>query len=180
MTTILYVEDNFQNFRLVNRMLQLEKRGYDVHQAEDGETALKMAPELAPDLILMDINLPDITGIEVTKRLKENPAMQEVPIVALTANAMVGDRERFLAAGCDGYLRKPISRDELREALKTFLPAAQTKASIPAEETDSKKKTTTDESKSKVAAAKAKNENKKSKAKVESKVVKRSKGQQEQ
>lgn len=129
MTIILYVEDNFQNFRLVSRMLRLEKKNYDIHQAEDGETALKLAPELNPELILMDINLPDITGIEVTKRLKAMPEMQGIPIIALTANAMVGDKERFLAAGCDGYLRKPISRDELRGALAEFLEPEATKAS---------------------------------------------------
>lgn len=131
MATILYVEDNFQNFRLVNRMLRLEKKGYEVHQAEDGETALKVAPTLNPDLILMDINLPDITGTEVTKRLKDDPDMKATPIVALTANAMVGDRERFLAAGCDGYLRKPISREELRATLREFLPNIQNGDDVP-------------------------------------------------
>jgi len=129
MSKILYVEDNFQNFRLVNRMLNLERKGYEVSQAPDGLTALKMAEEILPDLILMDINLPDITGIEVTKRLKAMESFKKVPIIALTANAMVGDRERFIEAGCDGYLRKPISREELRGALREFLESREAKAS---------------------------------------------------
>lgn len=122
MPKILYVEDNFQNYRLVMRMLKLEKTDhYDVAQAPDGKSALSMAAEWIPDLILMDINLPDIDGMEVTRRLKADPALGHIPVVALTANAMVGDRERFLSAGCDAYLRKPISRDELRDVIGEFL-----------------------------------------------------------
>lgn len=120
MPRILYVEDNFQNFRLVKRMLMHEPVDYDITQAEDGATALQIVEELMPDLILMDINLPDIDGAEVTRRIKDTAALKDIPVIALTANAMVGDRERYLGAGCDGYLRKPVSRDDLRTALKEF------------------------------------------------------------
>ncbi|HEC24257.1 MAG TPA: response regulator [Chloroflexi bacterium] len=121
MVKILYVEDNFQNFRLVTRMLMREPEGYEIIQAPDGKTALKLAAEWRPDLILMDINLPDIDGEEVTRRIKANPDLQHIPVIALTANVMVGDRERYLEAGCDGYLGKPIMREQLREALHRFL-----------------------------------------------------------
>ncbi len=121
MSRILYVEDNFQNYRLVMRMLQAEQNGYEISRAEDGTSALKLAAEIRPDLILMDINLPDIDGLEVTRRIKANPDLKDIPVVALTANAMVGDRERYLAGGCDGYLGKPIARAELRAALQKFL-----------------------------------------------------------
>jgi len=120
---ILYVEDNFQNYRLVMRMLSLEDKGYNVINAPNGESALRMASEDTPDLILMDINLPDIDGMEVTRRLKSDMGLRGIPVVALTANAMVGDRERYLEAGCDGYLRKPISRDELRETIAAYCKA---------------------------------------------------------
>jgi len=122
MARILYVEDNFQNYRLVMRILGAEDRGYEVFQASDGESGLRMAAEVIPDLIFMDINLPDISGDEVTRRLKANPTLQHIPVIALTANAMVGDKERFLEAGCDGYLHKPFSRAELRQVLDAHFP----------------------------------------------------------
>jgi two-component system cell cycle response regulator DivK len=122
MSRILYVEDNFQNYRLVMRMLAAEKdQTYEICQAPDGESALRMVGEFQPDLILMDINLPDIDGMEVTRRIRADERLSRIPIIALTANAMVGDRERYMAGGCDGYLRKPFSRAELREVLDQFL-----------------------------------------------------------
>ncbi len=122
MGKIMYVEDNFQNYRLVMRMVQSENGGsHEVFRAEDGAAALKLIHEIKPDLILMDINLPDIDGVEVTRRIKADPDLQGIPVVALTANAMVGDRERYLEAGCDGYLRKPISRADLRDVLSQYL-----------------------------------------------------------
>jgi two-component system cell cycle response regulator DivK len=121
MSKILYIEDNFQNFRLVKRMIELDKNGgHEVTQAPDGSSGLELAAELLPDLIFIDINLPDIDGVEVARRLKANAELGHIPLVALTANAMVGDRERYLDAGCDDYLRKPISRNELREVLAKF------------------------------------------------------------
>ncbi len=116
---ILYVEDNFQNKRLVRKMLAA--RGYEVIEAEDGLTGVEMALRERPDLILMDISLPGIDGVEATQRIKGLEGTQHIPVIALTANAMRGDRERFLAAGCDDYLSKPISMSELLEMLHKYL-----------------------------------------------------------
>ncbi len=116
---ILYVEDNFQNKRLVRKMLAA--RGYEVIEAEDGLTGVEMALHEQPDLILMDISLPGIDGVEATQRIKSFEATQHIPVIALTANAMRGDRERFLAAGCDDYLSKPISMSELLDMLRKYL-----------------------------------------------------------
>lgn len=121
MYKILYVEDNFQNFRLVMRMLMLEKQEHEIVQAATGLDGLRMAAELNPDLILMDINLPDIDGVECTRRIKEDPKLKHIPVVALTANAMVGDKEHYLSAGCDDYLRKPLNRADLQNVLASFL-----------------------------------------------------------
>jgi two-component system cell cycle response regulator DivK len=116
---VLYVEDNPQNMRLVRKMLQVG--GYTMIEAMDGNTGLALATREVPDLILMDINLPDIDGMEVTSRIKSDPNLAHIPIIALTANAMYGDRERFLAAGCDGYLAKPVSKTELLNTLSCYL-----------------------------------------------------------
>jgi two-component system cell cycle response regulator DivK len=117
--TILYIEDNPQNMRLVRKMLHVG--GYNILEAVDGLTGLDIAAEKVPDLILMDINLPDIDGIEATARIKADPQLAHIPVIALTANAMHGDRERFLAAGCDGYLAKPVSKTELLNTISFFL-----------------------------------------------------------
>ncbi len=119
MAKILYVEDNPQNMRLVKKMLGVG--GYDMLEAQDGMTGLAVATREIPDLILMDINLPDIDGVEVTTRLKSDPALKHIPIIALTANAMFGDREKYISAGCDGYLAKPISKTELLDMLGVYL-----------------------------------------------------------
>ncbi len=135
MSKILYVEDNYQNYRLIMRMLMLEQKQYELTQASTGADGLRLAAEIRPDLILMDINLPDIDGSECTNRLKADPALKHIPVVALTANAMVGDREKYLAAGCDGYMRKPITRGDLQKVLNTFVHgkvAAAVPASPPA------------------------------------------------
>jgi two-component system, cell cycle response regulator DivK len=117
---ILCVEDNPQNMRLVRKMLGAA--GYSIVEASDGLSGLRVAEEEMPDLILMDINLPDIDGMEATQRLKSNAVLARIPVVALTANAMPGDRERFLEAGCDGYLSKPITRTELLATVEQFIP----------------------------------------------------------
>lgn len=117
--TVLYIEDNPQNMRLVRKMLKVG--GYDMEEAMDGLTGIERVKEVMPDLILVDINLPDIDGIEVTNRIKSDPELQRIPIIALTANAMFGDRERYLEAGCDGYLAKPISKKELLGIVESFL-----------------------------------------------------------
>jgi two-component system cell cycle response regulator DivK len=116
---ILCIEDNPQNMRLVRKILK--HHGYDVLEALDGVSGVAMAERELPDLILMDINLPDIDGLEATRRIKENPKLAHIPIVALTANAMYGDEERILAGGCDGYISKPVSKGELVEIVATTL-----------------------------------------------------------
>jgi two-component system cell cycle response regulator DivK len=116
---ILYVEDNFQNKRLVRKILSA--RGYTILEADDGYTGVEMARNEMPDLIFMDINIPGIDGIEATQIIKSDPSTAHIPIVALTANAMRGDRERFLAAGCDDYRPKPISTSDLLDVVQRFL-----------------------------------------------------------
>ncbi len=116
---ILYIEDNPQNMRLVRKMLTVG--GYDMLEAHDGYTGVVLALKEKPDLILMDINLPDIDGIEATKRIRQSAETAKIPIIALTANAMHGDREIFLNAGCDGYLAKPVTRNELLNTVSYFI-----------------------------------------------------------
>jgi two-component system, cell cycle response regulator DivK len=116
---ILYIEDNPENRMLMRRVLISE--GYLMEEAVDGQTGLQKAAENPPDLILMDINLPEIDGYEVTARLKQLPNLIGVPIIAVTANVMRGDREKTLAAGCDGYIQKPIDIDLLPSQIEGFL-----------------------------------------------------------
>ena len=116
---ILYVEDNYQNKRLVRKILMA--RGFEVLEAEDGHTGVEMALSEMPDLILMDINIPGLDGIEATRLIKDSAEAAHIPVIALTANAMRGDRERFIAAGCDNYLPKPISTADLIGLIKDYL-----------------------------------------------------------
>ena len=116
---ILYIEDNPQNMRLVRKFLTLN--GYEMIEAVNGLSGIDKAAAEYPDLILMDINLPDIDGLEATARLKSSPGLSHIPVVALTANAMHGDRERFLSAGCDGYIPKPITKYELLSTIANLL-----------------------------------------------------------
>jgi CheY-like chemotaxis protein len=118
MAKILYVEDNPQNMRLVRKILNAA--GYDVLEAPNGISGITMATNELPDLILMDVNLPDINGLEAASRLKAS-SVSWIPIIALTANAMHGDRENCLAAGCDGYLAKPVMKNELLNTVALFL-----------------------------------------------------------
>ncbi len=116
---ILYIEDNPGNRTLVQRILLVED--YDVFEAEDGPTGIEIALREKPDLILMDMNLPDIDGYELTRRMHAIPELAHIPIVAMTANVMQGDREKTLAAGCCGYIPKPIDVDELPNQVARFL-----------------------------------------------------------
>ena len=118
--TILVVDDNQDNRELVVKVLTA--KGYQIHEAVDGEEALSKVAETRPDLILMDISIPKLDGYEVTRRLKSNDAFHAIPVIALTAHAMKGDREKALAAGCDGYISKPINVRELPDQIKPFLP----------------------------------------------------------
>ncbi len=116
---VLYVEDNFQNKRLVKKILNA--KGYEVLEAGDGLTGVEMVERERPHLVLMDINIPGIDGMEATALIKSSPHLAHIPIIALTANAMVGDRERILAAGCDEYLQKPINNATLVETVRRFI-----------------------------------------------------------
>ncbi len=117
--TILYVEDNFANRMLIRRVLEAE--GYRVLDAETAPEGIELAKANKPDLILMDINLPDMDGFEATGRLRAIEHLRDVPIIALTANVMKGDREKTLEAGCSGYIQKPIDVDRLPDQILAFL-----------------------------------------------------------
>ncbi len=116
---ILYIEDTPSNRLLVKRVLFVE--GYDVLEAPDGKAGLEIAQSEHPDLILMDMNLPDVDGYELTRRIRSIPDLSNVPVVAMTANVMHGDREKALEAGCIGYIPKPIDVDALPEQMAQFL-----------------------------------------------------------
>lgn len=105
--TVLIVEDNELNMKLFNDLL--EAKGYNVVQTRSGLTALDLAKEHRPDLILMDIQLPEVSGLEVTKWIKEDETIASIPIIAVTAFAMKGDEERIRQGGCEAYISKPIS-----------------------------------------------------------------------
>jgi CheY-like chemotaxis protein len=111
MPTILIVEDNEMNRDMLSRRLQ--RRGYEIVIAMDGEAGVAAAAEHRPDLVLMDMSLPVIDGWEATRRIKADPATSAIPVIALTAHAMAGDREKALAAGCDDYDTKPIELPSL-------------------------------------------------------------------
>jgi len=125
--TVLYIEDNFHNRRIVRKILQ--SRGYTVIEAEDGVSGLEMVCELKPPLILLDIGLPGMDGLEVIERIKADKELCDIPVIALTASAMRGDRERFLAAGCDDYMSKPIQAIELINMVAAHYPSANGKGS---------------------------------------------------
>ena len=116
---ILIVEDNPQNMSLMEMLL--EAKGYTLLKAIDGEEAIDVATTKRPDLILMDIQLPKMSGLEVTRRLRQLPAFNHIPIIALTAYAMKGDKEKFIEAGCDAYLPKPINTRELPRVISKML-----------------------------------------------------------
>ena len=119
-TTILLIEDNEQNSYLATFLL--EQHGYRVVAAPDGPQGIELARRLAPDLILLDIQLPTMDGHAVARHLRTLESLQAVPIIAVTSYAMVGDRENALAAGCNGYLEKPINPDTFVAEIVRFLP----------------------------------------------------------
>jgi len=116
--TILHIEDNADNRLLVRRLLLAE--GYEVVEAENGEKALTVLQNLHPDLILMDINMPDMDGYTLTGKIRENQVLAAIPVIAITANVMKGDRERTLQAGCDAYIDKPIDIDRFYEQVARY------------------------------------------------------------
>ena len=126
---MLIVEDNLQNMRMMEMVLQAG--GYALFEAFDGHSALEMAVSKRPDLIIMDIQLPVMSGVEVTRRLREMPEFKNVPIVAMTAYAMKGDRERFMADGFNAYVSKPINTRELPKLVAQMLAIFQAGGEIP-------------------------------------------------
>ena len=117
--TVLIVEDNELNMKLFNDLL--EAHGYATIQTRDGMEALELARNHRPDLILMDIQLPEVSGLEVTKWLKEDESLAKIPVVAVTAFAMKGDEEKIREGGCEAYIAKPISVSSFLDTVKSFL-----------------------------------------------------------
>lgn len=117
--TVLVVEDNELNMKLFNDLL--EAHGYRVLQTRDGLSALDIARRERPDLILMDIQLPEVSGIEVTKWLKEDDSLRSIPVIAVTAFAMKGDEEKIREGGCEAYISKPISVVSFLQTIDSFL-----------------------------------------------------------
>jgi CheY-like chemotaxis protein len=117
--TILVIEDNALNMKLVRTLLKVGK--YDIIEAIDAETGIQSARECKPDLILMDIQLPGMDGLNATKIIKEDPSLKNVKILALTSHAMEGDDKKALNAGCDGYIVKPIDTKNFLDTIGQYL-----------------------------------------------------------
>jgi CheY-like chemotaxis protein len=119
---ILYIEDNEDNILILKR--RLGRVGYDVSFAMDGAEGIRMAAELKPELILMDLSLPVLDGWEATRRLKAAPETRHIPVIALTSHAMVGEREKALAAGCDDFDTKPVEFQRMLGKIRALAPGA--------------------------------------------------------
>ncbi len=117
--TVLIVEDNELNMKLFHDLL--EAHGYDILETRDGMEALRIARDMRPDLILMDIQLPEVSGLEVTKWIKEDDNLRSIPVIAVTAFAMKGDEEKIREGGCEAYIAKPISVSHFLETVRKFL-----------------------------------------------------------
>ncbi|MBO0662645.1 response regulator [Jiella sp. MQZ9-1] len=120
--TVMIVEDNELNMKLFRDLLVAH--GYDTVQTRNGLEAVELARAHRPDLILMDIQLPEISGLDVTRQLKDDPELHPIPIVAVTAFAMKGDEERIRQGGCEAYISKPISVNRFMEVIRSFLDEA--------------------------------------------------------
>ena len=116
---VLCVEDNLSNMTLVARIVEAE--GHKLIRAEDGPLGLEALANERPDIVLLDINIPGIDGLTLARQIKDDPAVADIPVIATTANVLVGDRERCLEAGCDDYLPKPLDIKRLRELLRQYL-----------------------------------------------------------
>ena len=125
MPKILLVEDNEMNRDMLSR--RLERKGYQVVLAVDGQSGMELAQAESPDLILMDMSLPVMDGWEASRKLKADPRTRRVPIIALTAHAMAGDRERAIEAGCDDYDTKPVELPRLLGKIEALLPPKRIK-----------------------------------------------------
>jgi two-component system cell cycle response regulator DivK len=119
MPRVLYIEDDSNNRLLVRRILGAED--IDVDEADNARTGIDMAMQDPPDLILMDISMPGMDGLQATETIRNLPQIAHIPIIALTANVMEGDRERSISAGCDGYIGKPIDVDTFADQVLKFL-----------------------------------------------------------
>jgi CheY-like chemotaxis protein len=121
---LLYIEDNEDNLYMLTLWFDV-LGGYEIVSAPDGAAGIAMAAAELPDLILMDLNLPEIDGWEATRRLKADPATRDIPIIALTAHAMAGDREKAIATGCDDFETKPVEFDRLLAKIERVLAAKE-------------------------------------------------------
>lgn len=117
--TVMYVEDNVDNRTLVRRVLMAE--GYEVIEAGSAQEALQILNQQIPDLILVDINMPEVDGYTLTRQIRSMRGLSGIPIIALTANVLRGDREKSLEAGCDGYIQKPVDIDALPQQVARYL-----------------------------------------------------------
>jgi len=129
MTRVLVAEDNPVNRELLRELL--EGRGYDVDEACDGEEALAMVERTRPNILLLDVGMPRLDGFGVIRKIRENPQLVDLPVMAVTAYAMSGDRETILDAGFDGYLSKPINAMSLAEELKRVLGLPGARRAVP-------------------------------------------------
>ncbi|QPC82547.1 response regulator [Phototrophicus methaneseepsis] len=127
--TVIYIEDNAFNMRLVRRIVSTTD--YSLLEAFNGKSGIDLVTEFLPQLVFIDINLPDIDGVEVMQAIKANPRTAQIPCVALTANAIHGDKERYMDAGFDEYLAKPVMRRELVEMMDRFLSTTMGEADSP-------------------------------------------------
>ena len=117
--TVLAIEDNKVNMLLVSRIVESE--GYSLLRAEDGPSALTLLRETHPDIILLDVNIPGIHGLDLARTIKDDAKLAQIPLIATTANVLVGDKERCLEAGCDEYLPKPLDIRRLREVMRQYM-----------------------------------------------------------
>ena len=116
---VLAIEDNKTNMVLISRIVEAE--GHELLQAEDGPSALELLKVEVPDIILLDINIPGIHGLDIARRIKMDDRLWHIPVIATTANVLIGDKERCLEAGCDDYLPKPLDIRRLREIMRQYL-----------------------------------------------------------
>jgi two-component system cell cycle response regulator DivK len=121
MPRVLYIEDNSDNRMLVRRILMASDYPFDIQEAESAPKGIEIALAQPPDVILMDLSMPEMDGLTATKRIRAIPELSDIPIIALTANAMDIDRDRSFEAGCDGYIKKPIDVDKFPEDVLNFL-----------------------------------------------------------
>lgn len=129
MPRVLYIEDNGDNRMLVRRILMASDYEFTFLEAETARKGIDMALAEPPDLILMDLSMPDMDGLTATRLIRATPTLSQIPIVALTANAMDSDRDRSLEAGCDGYIKKPIDVDKFPDEVITFLRSSNERRS---------------------------------------------------